>query len=78
MVAEVRRGKPQMARTTVLVAAVIEGQALCDEVMAGATRMQTLAAVGDRASLVNEAGRLGSRAHTARREFRRLAELIES
>lgn len=71
------RGRPDMTRTTVLVAAVIEGQALCDEVMAGAQRMQTLAAIGDRVSLVNEAGRLGARATTARIEFRRLASEIE-
>ncbi len=71
------RGRAQMARTTVLVAAVLEGQALCDEVMAGAQRMQTLAAVGDRVSLVNEAGRIGTRAVTARREFQRLASAID-
>jgi hypothetical protein len=66
-----------MARTTVLIAAVVEGQALCDEVMAGAQRMQTLAAIGARVSLVNEAGRLGTRASTARIEFSRLAKLID-
>jgi hypothetical protein len=66
-----------MARATVLVAAVVEGVALCDEVMAGATRLQTLAATGERAQLSNEAGRLGFRAFTARREFRRLASLVD-
>jgi hypothetical protein len=55
----------------------VEGQALCDEVMQGATRIQTLAATGERTRLVNEAGRLGARAHTARIEFRRLASEIE-
>jgi hypothetical protein len=66
-----------MARTTVLVAAVLEGQALCDEVMVAANHMQTLAASGERALLVNTAGRIGARAHTARREFQRLAGLID-
>lgn len=55
----------------------IEGQALCDEVSAGATRLQTLAAAGSRAQLVDEAGRLGHRAQRARGEFARLASEID-
>lgn len=76
-VALVGRGKPRMARATVLVDAVAEGVAFADEVEASATRMQTLAAMGDRIRLAHEAGRLGEKATTARIEFRRLASSID-
>jgi hypothetical protein len=77
MVADVRRGKPNTVRTTLLVAALIEGQVLAEEVAKSATRMQTLAATGERALLINEAGRIGTRAVTARREMQRLASQID-
>ena len=67
-----------MARATVLVSAVVEGQVLADEVMAGAERIQTLAASGSRSEIANTAGRLGFLAFEARRELRKLAQGIDS
>lgn len=71
------RGRPDMVRSTLLAAAVIEGQVLAEDVARVAARIQTLAATGERARVINEAGRLGSRAFTAREEFRRLASEID-
>lgn len=71
------RGKPQMARVTLLVEACLEGQCFAQEVMSAATAMQLHAAIGERVRLAQEAGRLGVRAQKARDEFRRLAGEIE-
>lgn len=67
----------EMVRRTSLVAAVVEGAALTDEVMRAATELQTLGATGNRAQIVHAAGRLGHRAQQYRAEFRRLAGDIE-
>ena len=71
------RGRPQMVRATTAIAVVMEAQCFARDVMDAAGRMQTLAAVGDRARLVHEAGRLGDKATNYRTEFARLAAEIE-
>lgn len=71
------RGVPDLVRRTSLVAAVVEGAALTDEVMRAAAELQTLGATGNRAQIVHAAGRLGYRAQQYRAEFRRLAGDVE-
>lgn len=72
------RGHPTTIRTTSFVAALIEGQVFAGDVMTAAGRMQTLAATGERARLVHEAGAIGGRAQAFRAELRRIAGEIES
>ena len=73
------RGHPETVtiRKTALLGALIEGIALADDALTTAGRIQTAAATGNRALVVNEAGRLGFRATAARNEFRRLAGEVE-
>lgn len=72
------RGRPQLVHATTAVAVVVEAQCFARDVIDGATRIQTMAATGDRARLVHEAGRLGQRATAYHAEFARLAAEIES
>lgn len=73
------RGNPQIVtmRTTTYLAGLLEGQALAQEVMTSAERIQTAAAIGSRQLVVAEAGRLGVRATAALGELRRLAAGFE-
>lgn len=64
-------------RRTTAIAPLLEGIALADDVLVGAERIQVAAATGNRALVVNEAGRLGLRASAARAEFRRMAGELE-
>ena len=73
------RGRPltvTMRRTTAF-APLLEGIALADEVIAGATRIHAAVAIGDRALVLNEVVWLGHRAQAAREELRRLAGGLE-
>lgn len=73
----VRNGRQRAFYALVRAAEIaVEGQAFADEVSMVSARLQTLAATGDRARLVNEAGRMGTRAEQVRREFARLASEI--
>lgn len=73
------RGRPDMVtmRTTTYLAGIIEGQALAQEGIAVAERMQTLAAIGSRQLLAAEAGRFGVRSTAALAELRRLAGALD-
>lgn len=70
------RGVPSLVtmRKTTYIAGLMEGIALADEVLDGAERIQTAAALGSRQVIANEAGRLGVKASAAKAEFHRLAE----
>ncbi len=73
------RGHPLTVRmrATTYLAGLLEGEALAQEVIAGAERIQTAAAVGSRQLVCHEAGRLGVRATAALGELRRLAAGFE-
>jgi hypothetical protein len=60
-------------RRSTAIAPLLEGIALAEDVIAGTERIQIAAAAGACALVVNEAGRLGYRATTARAELRRIA-----
>ncbi len=69
------RGRPATVtmRHTTAIAPILEGIALADEVIVGATRIHSAVAAGNRSLVLHEAGRLGYRATLARAELRRLA-----
>ena len=65
-------------RTEVLLEeACVEGMALADEVRAHVDRILMAASAGSRMAVVNEAGRLGSRAAGYRERFARMVADIE-
>lgn len=64
-------------RRTTAFAPYLEGIALADEVIAGAERIQTAVATGNRELAVNEAGRLGHRATVTRDELREMVGRLE-
>ena len=64
-------------RATTQVARLMEGMCFADEVMLGVERIQTAAAIGNRATVVFEAGRLGHRAEAYRAELQRLAKGLD-
>lgn len=72
------RGRPQLVRATTAVAVVMEAQCFARDVVDACGRIQTMAAMGDRARLVQEAGRLGDKATNYGREFAALAAEIEA
>lgn len=60
------------------VGAILENQVLAHDVMRSTRLIHNAAMTGNRALVLNEAGRLHTRAVAARDELRRLASEIES